>query len=321
MSPKPVTALLGDIGATNARFAILTGTTIGPIATLNVGDFATPSDAIRAFLAAQPAGRTPERAAIAAAGPLADGRIAMTNAPWTVDGDTIRDAFGFSSADILNDFAALAWALPALTPADVRQIGGGSAVAGAPLAVIGPGTGFGVAGLVRGIGEDIVLVTEGGHATLPGDSARDDAVIAVLRRKFGHVSIERALSGSGLESLCEAVAFVEQIETPAREAPDIVLHALEGDCLASVTTLELFCELLGTVAGNVALTLGARGGLYIAGGMVPRFVDFLAKSRFRARFEGKGRLAPYLAAIPTAVITHPFPAFPGLARLASRHSG
>ena len=318
MSAKPVSALLGDVGATNARFAILTGTTIGPISTLNVGDFATPVDAIRAFLAAEPADSKPERAAIAAAGPLIGGRITMTNAPWTVDADVIRAAFGFSNAVVLNDFAALAWALPALTAVDVHQIGGGDPIAGAPLAVLGPGTGFGVAGLVRGNGEDIVLVTEGGHATLPGDSARDDAIIAVLRRKFGHVSIERALCGAGLESLCEAVALVDKIDTPPRAAPDVVRHALAGDCAASVATLELFCELLGTVAGNVALTLGARGGLYIAGGMVPRFVDFLARSRFRARFEGKGRLAPYLAAIPTAVITHPFPAFPGLARVAAR---
>lgn len=321
VTPHPVIALVGDIGATNARFALLSGTTIGPIAMLNVGDFATPIDAIRAFLAVQAGEARPTCAAIAAAGPVVDGRIVMTNAPWTVDGEAIRDAFGFASALVINDFAALAWSLPALTAGDVRQIGGGAPLAGAPLAVLGPGTGFGVAGLVRGRGEDIVLVTEGGHATLAGDTARDDAVIAFLRRKFGHVSIERALSGDGLESLCEAVSFVDGIETPARAAPEIVQHALQGDCPASVAALELFCELLGTVAGNVALTLGARGGLFIAGGMVPRFVDFLARSRFRTRFEGKGRLKPYLAAIPTAVIVHPYPAFPGLARLVARQGG
>lgn len=320
MSPPPVMALLGDVGATNARFAILAGTTLGPIATLDVHDFATPVDAIRAFLAAHGAGAAPTRAAIAAAGPLVDGRVTMTNAPWTVDGESICRAFGFNDTVVINDFAALAWALPAFTGTDVRRIGGGRAVEGAPLAVIGPGTGFGVAGLVRGRGEDIALVTEGGHATLAGDTARDDAIIAVLRRKFGHVSIERALSGGGLESLCEAVAVVDGIETPVREAPEVVLHALKGDCPASVAALELFCELLGTVAGNIALTLGARGGLYVAGGMVPRFVDFLEKSRFRARFKGKGRLAGYLAAIPTAVIIHPYPAFPGLARLIARQA-
>lgn len=315
-----MTAVLGDIGATNARFAMLQGDRIGPIATLNVSDFATPLDALRAFLSAQPADLRPTRAAIAAAGPLTDGRIVMTNAPWTIDGADIDAAFGFASTIVVNDFAALAWSLPALTAADLRQIGGGAAVAGAPRAVLGPGTGFGIAGLIRGRHEDIVLVTEGGHATLAGVTERDDAIIAVLRRKFGHVSIERALSGGGLEALCEAVTLVDGVEAPARPAADVVLHALTGTCAASRAALELFCAWLGAVAGNVALTLGARGGVYIAGGMVPRFVDFLARSAFRARFEGKGRLAAYLAAIPTAVITHPHPAFPGLARLAIREA-
>jgi glucokinase len=311
---------LGDIGATNARFATLRGAQIGPITSLNVRDFATPVDALRVFLAAQPADFRPTRAAFAGAGPLLDGRITMTNAPWTIDGAVIDAAFGWSSTVILNDFAALAWSLPALTAADIRPIGGGRAVAGAPLAVLGPGTGFGVAGLVRGRAEEIVLVTEGGHATLAGVTDRDDAIIAVLRRRFGHVSVERALSGGGLEALCDAVTLVDGLKTPTRDAADVVLHALAGDCAASVAALELFCAWLGSVAGNVALTLGARGGVYIAGGMVPRFVDFLARSPFRARFEGKGRLASYLAAIPTAVIVHPHPAFPGLARLVARHA-
>lgn len=318
MSTPTITAVLGDIGATNARFATLHGGQIGPITSLNVRDFATPVDALRAFLAAQPSDLRPTRAAIAGAGPLVDGRITMTNAPWTIDGPVIDAAFGWPSTIVLNDFAALAWSLPALTPADIHPIGGGVAVAGAPLAVLGPGTGFGVAGLVPGRDEEIALVTEGGHATLASVTDRDDAIIAVLRRQFGHVSVERALSGRGLEALYAAVTLVDGIEAPAREAPEVVSHALAGDCPASMAALELFCTWLGTVAGNVALTLGARGGVYIAGGMVPRFVDFLARSPFRARFEGKGRLAGYLAAIPTAVIVHPHPAFPGLARLVAR---
>jgi len=314
-----MTAILGDIGATHARFAIFDGTTIGAATVLDVRGFATPVEAIGHFLAAASPATKPQNAVIAAAGALVGQRIAMTNAPWVVDGELIRAAFTLSNVAVLNDFEALARSLPALGAGDVRRIGGGAPLPAAPLAVLGPGTGFGVAGFIPGGAEETVLVTEGGHATLAGDTARDDAVIAFLRQRFAHVSIERALCGDGLAALCEAVIAVDR--TPpalGRAAPEIVQHALGGDCAVCVAALDLFCELLGTVAGNVALTLGARGGVYIGGGMVPRFVDFLARSRFRERFEGKGRLAPYLAAIPTAVIVHPQPAFLGLARLAQR---
>ncbi len=311
-------ALLADLGATYARFAILQDGKIGVITTLNVRDFATPTDAIRAFLARPGAGPAPVKGVIAGAGPEVGGRLVMTNAPWTVDGAEIRDAFGWTSTVVLNDFAALAWSLPALAAADVRRIGGGTSVDGAPQAVIGAGTGFGVAGLIRGRQEEIVVVTEGGHATLAGETDREDAIIEILRHRFGHVSIERALSGAGLRSLCEAIAEVDGVTAPDGEAPEIVARALRGDCPASRATIELFCELLGSVAGNIALTLGARGGVFIAGGLAPRFLDLLVRSHFRERFEGKGRLKEYLAAVPTVVVTHPEPAFIGLARLAAR---
>jgi glucokinase len=314
------TAILGDLGATYARLALLHRGKIGPITTVNVEDYSTPVDAIRAFLESASADR-PTHATIAAAGPVVNDRIVMTNAPWVVDAGTITAAFGLSSTVILNDFAALAWALPALTVADVQQVGRGTAAAGAPLAVLGPGSGFGVAGLVRGQKEEIAVVTEGGHATLPADNEREEAIIRALREKFGHVSIERALSGSYLGALCTAVAAVDGLLDPGGDAPEIVSRALQRSCPASLATLELFCALLGSVAGNIALTLGAQGGVFIAGGLVPRFLDFFQRSTFRERFEGKGRLTEYLARVPTCVITHPHPAFLGLARLAARSRG
>ena len=231
---------------------------------------------------------------------------------------SIAGAFGLAAVTVLNDFEALARSLPSLTADDVRKVGGGTPVANAPMAVLGPGTGFGLAALACGAHDEIVLVTEGGHATLAAETARDEAVVGVLRRSLGHVSIERALSGNGLAALCAAVAEIDGRSAAADDPAGIVEHALTGTCPTCVAALDLFCEWLGAVAGNIALTLGARGGVFIGGGMVPRFVDVLERSRFRARFEGKGRLAGYLAAIPTAAIIHPQPTFLGLARLLSQ---
>jgi len=163
-----------------------------------------------------------------------------------------------------------------------------------------------------------VLVTEGGHATLSSENRREDAIILALRQQLHHVSVERVLSGSGLIQLYQAIARIDGKAVPPRDNGEIILHALAGDCEVSRETLELFCAFLGGAAGNVALTLGARGGVFVAGGIVPRFTDFLQQSAFRERFEAKGRMSAYLRRIPTAVIIHPTPAFIGLAYLANR---
>ena len=306
--------LLADIGGTNARFAILEDGKLGCVAAVQVADFASPEDALRAYLAKEALGHAPEAAAIAAAGPVIEGKVALTNASWTVDGASLREALRLRSAAVVNDFAALAWSLPALGASDVRAIGRGSPVAGAPTAVLGPGTGFGIAVLLREAGRESVLVGEGGHATLAGESRREDAVIDALRAVFGHLSLERVLSGDGLGHLYDAVAALDGIAAPKRTAAEIVARALSGGCIASARALELFCAFLGSVAGNVALTFGARGGVHIGGGMVPHFAEYLARSPFRERFEAKGRMRGYLAAIPTRVIMHPHPAFLGLER-------
>jgi len=307
--------LLADIGGTNARFAILEHGKLGCIAEVKVAHFASPEDALRAYLAKEGRGHAPEAAAIAAAGPVIEGKVALTNASWTVDVASLREALRLRLAAVVNDFAALAWSLPALRASDVRAIGRGSSVVGAPTAVLGPGTGLGIAALLREGGRESVLVGEGGHATLAGESRREDAIIDALRGVFGHLSVERVLSGGGLGHLYDAVAALDGIATPKRTAAEVVAQALSGGCIASERALELFCAFLGSVAGNVALTFGARGGVHIGGGMVPHFVEYLARSPFRERFEAKGRMRGYLAAIPTRVIMHPHPAFLGLERL------
>ena len=314
--------LLADIGATNARFALLRHGTLGQVSAYQVTAYPTPEDAARAFLDDTLAGTPPPRSAvIAAAGAPVDGKISMVNAGWTLDPALLAPALGLSTVRVLNDFEALAWALPDLGPDDLVALDDVPRPSTGTLAVIGPGTGFGLAALVRGTADDRPVVTEGGHATLAAEDAREDAVIDCLRAEFGHVSVERVLSGAGLAALYRALAKVENRPAPERDSPAIVAHALDGDCPHSRETLAMFCAFLGSVAGNTALTLGATGGVFIAGGVTPRFRSFLVTSAFRERFEAKGRLQPYLARIPARLIVHPNPAFVGLCRLARQSDG
>jgi glucokinase len=200
---------------------------------------------------------------------------------------------------------------------DVHSLGGGSAVSGAPMVVLGPGSGLGVAGLVGDGSRPIVVASEGGHATLPASSVREDAVLDHLRKRFGHVSAERVLSGPGIENLYHAIAALDGIDAPSRNAAEITNAALQGTCPTSRATLDMFCAMLGGFAGNAALTYGARGGVYIAGGIAPRILDYLAASEFRRRFEQKGRFRAYLEAVPSQVIVHPAANFLGLMSLAA----
>jgi glucokinase len=308
-------AILADIGGTNARFALSKGAEIGRPATFSVEDHGSLVDAVRAFLDGPAAGHRPKRALIAAAGPVVKGRIVLTNSPWTVDPEHIRHGLQLDDVRVLNDFEALAWSLPRLGAEDLFFVGVDGPGQGAR-AVMGPGSGFGLSALASGEGGWVALVTEGGHATLSSENEREDALIRALRQQLPHVSVEHVLSGPGIARLYLASAQVDGVAVERRRSSDIVKHALAGDCQRSHETLELFCAFLGSVAGNIALTLGAQGGLFIGGGIVPRFAEFLRRSAFRERFEAKGRMASYLRRIPTAVIMHPHPAFLGLSYLA-----
>lgn len=317
MASAPASALLADIGATNARFALLVGSDVTVHETYAVADHASPVEAARAFLGGPATGHHPQRALIAAAGPVDNGRVTMTNAAWVVDSERIAKGLNMHAVHVLNDFEALGWALPALRPEHLVTLGPATGDRGT-MAVLGPGTGFGLAAMAHGRQEEVVLVTEGGHATLASENRREDAVILSLRQQLHRVSVESVLSGPGMTQLYHAIARTDGRTVPSRDNAEIIEHALAGDCEVSRETLELFCAFLGSAAGNVALTLGARGGVFIAGGIAPRFTDFLRRSAFRERFEAKGRMSGYLARIPTAVIVHPTPAFIGLAYLANR---
>jgi glucokinase len=313
--------LLGDIGATNARFALLSDGILGPIKYFTVAEFPRFPDVVDAFFGGERRPSAVRRAALAVAGPVDEGRCVLTNCPWTIDAHELCTGFGLSEVHLSNDFEAIALSLPYLAAADLYRLGGGKAVGGAPMAVLGPGTGLGVACLVPGSQGPIAIATEGGHATMAATSRREEAIIDYLRQQFGHVSAERVVSGSGLENLYRAVVALDGVYAPQRDAAEITTAALEGGCPIAGAALELFCAMLGTIAGNIALTFGARGGVYIAGGIAPRIADFMSGSDFRARFEHKGRFRNYVEAIPSSVILHPAITFVGLSAIANRAPG
>ncbi len=316
MHGDPDQVVLGDIGGTNARFAFLVDDRIGSIETLAVGDYPRFADSLAAFLSRRPETRAFARLFLACAGPIADGRCELTNSSWIIDAAELRASFNCATVRVFNDFEALAWSLPILTLSDLFTIGSGGADRTASMAVLGPGTGLGVACYALTSAGEIVIVSEGGHATLPATSRREDAIIEQLRNRFGHVSVERVLSGDGLVNLYEAIAAIDQLSAAQRSAANITAGAIERACPICREALDLFCAMLGSVAGDVALTFAAKGGVFIAGGIAPQIVEYLRDSQFRTRFESKGRFKSYLANIATSVIVRREPAFLGLQRLA-----
>jgi glucokinase len=315
---KPeLSIVLADVGGTNVRFALLTGERMGEIEYRLVRDFPHFADALAAFLARNNV--KVGAAVLAAAGVVQGERCALTNNSWVVDGAELCARFGFSRVRVVNDFEAIAWSLPHLDHKELHSFGGRETIAGAPKLALGPGTGLGIAAYVPREKQDFVLGGEGGHGTMPGASPREDAIIAHLRTRFDHVSAERVISGSGLENLYRAIAAIDGATVPERDAAAITQAALEGSCPVSRAAIDTFCAMLGDVAGNFALLFGARGGVYIAGGIVPRLRDYLSQTRFRARFEAKGRLRFYLEPIPVYVIRHTEPAFVGLRALAAQY--
>jgi len=311
--------LLGDIGATNARFGLADRTgKIERVRVLACDEHREIAGAIAAYLAEDGPAEPPQEAALAVASPVTGDQVTLTNHPWSFSVVALKHQLGLTRLIVVNDFAANALAVPRLRPEDRLQVGGGTPEAASPIGVIGPGTGLGVSGLVPTASGFLALAGEGGHATLPAEDARESAVIDRLRHRFEHVSAERALSGQGLVNIYTTLAEIAGVPAAPFTPAQIADRALgESEPLVR-EALAMFCAMLGTVAGNLALTLGARGGIYIAGGIVPRLGQRFAESAFRRRFEAKGRMRPYLAAIPTYVVTHPVPAFLGLLALLER---
>jgi glucokinase len=307
--------LLGDIGGTNARWAwqAAPGAALQHYTSYPCARFESLQAVVEQFLHDHRL-PVPARVAFGIATAVTGDLVQMTNFHWTFSVAGLQAALGVERCLVLNDFAAIAGALPALTAADSRRIGGGEPVLGDPVAVLGPGTGLGVAGLVQvHPGRHITIAGEGGHVTLAAANVREAAVLAQLQRRFGHASAERALSGPGLVNLYQAVCVIDAQPCLALEPADISARAQAGADAACTEALQLFGGFLGSVAGNLALTLGARGGIYIGGGIVPRLGLAFDALPFRQRFEDKGRFRSYLERIPTAVITAPAPGLYGAA--------
>jgi glucokinase len=312
--------LLADIGGTNARFALATQSgEFVHIKVLGCSDYATLSDAISAYLDmagdSGAAVASIRHAAFAIANPVEGDLVSMTNHHWSFSINRLRDAHTLDSLLVVNDFAALAMALPHLQDDQKVRVGtAGVLIPNRPIGLIGPGTGLGVAAVIPvGQGRYIALPGEGGHASFAPCSKQESDILEFLRQEFGHVSAERLLSGMGLELIHRALTGQRM------DAPDITNGALDGSCDDCVATVEQFCAILGSMAGNVALTLGATGGMFIGGGIVPRLGNLFTESSFRERFEGKGRLSPYLQRIPTWLITEQYPALSGVAAMLADH--
>jgi glucokinase len=323
--------LLADIGGTNARFALETGAgRIELIEVLSCAAHATLADALRTYMAlpAVAAAGAVRHAAIAIANPVVGDFVRMTNHHWEFSIAALRAECGFEELAVVNDFYALAMALPHLADGDKCQVGGGAPVAGTPIGLLGAGTGLGVSGLVPVDDTPAcakptwtALRSEGGHVTF---SPANDTEIAILQfawREFGHVSAERFLSGAGLELIYRALAHRRGVAADALDAPEVTRRGLAGTCALCAEVIEVFCGMLGTIAGNLAVTLGAQGGVYIGGGIVPRLGERFATSCFRARFEQKGRFAAYLAQVPTYVIKAEYPAFVGVSAILTDRLG
>ncbi len=317
------TILLADIGGTNSRFAILMDGAIHPLPPVRTGDHRSLDAAMAAALVPHQ-GPAPTRALLAVAGPVDGDRMHLTNADWDVDGRRLRDSFGLRSVRLVNDFAAVAWSMPALGADDLLSIDGAPpSPAGTdpdePIVAVGPGTGLGVAAYLPGRPPRVVP-GEAGHATLAAADPGEEAVIRRLRARFGHVSAERALSGPGIVNLYRAIAERDGAAVPDLSPDEVTAAALDGTSATAAAALGMFCAMLGGFAGNLALTFRSGGGVRIAGGIPPKIAPFLRGSPFHERFVGKGRFEAWLRSVPVAIIIHPAAALVGLARLAGQEA-
>lgn len=309
----PHLILVADIGGTSSRLALVGPDSHPQDVRIHRNDAFSGFEAlIEADLATRgDAADDVGGAVLAIAGPADGEEVRLTNRDWSFAKQEMRKRFGWQTLRGVNDFEALAYGVPALQPADLVAIGGGEAVAGAPMMVCGPGTGFGVAGLQQIGGEFHAITGEGGHCRLGATNTEEARLIAHMVRELGPVAVEHALSGSGL-------ARIHRILTGDRLSPEeVIALANEGD-IEAVETCQLFLRLFGRIAGDFALTFDARGGVFLAGGVSIGLLPFFEASPFREAFEEHPPFDPRLAATPVSVITHPTPGLLGCAQLGGR---
>jgi glucokinase len=316
--------LIGDIGGTNARFAMANQTHPGfhDAIELKCRDYESSSDAIRHYLA-EAGMTTPDAICLAAAGPLVDHSIKVTNNHWNLSMASLASEFDLDAVRLVNDFEAIAYSIPFIGPEDRVAVG---APHGTDLenrdfnvAILGPGTGLGVAGLSARNGQLFAITGEGGHVGFAPETARQSEILRVLRGRFERVSSERLVAGSGIENIYWALLELEGKESRPLSAADIFVAAAES--ATAVEAVRLFFEIMAQVAGDLALTLGAFDGVYIAGGIAKRYPEILRDGTFRVAFTAKGRHRHIVERIPTYLITHPQPGLLGASYLAQKLAG
>lgn len=311
--------LIGDIGGTNARFALANQTHPGfhEVLELKCRDFETSSDAIRHYLA-EVGVSAPDAICLAAAGPLVDHSIKVTNNHWTLSSASLASEFDLDAVSLVNDFEAIAYSIPFIGSQDRMTIGTPTGTdlgkRDFDVAILGPGTGLGVAGLGGLNGRLFAITGEGGHVGFAPETERQMQLLTALRGRFDRVSAERLVAGSGIENIYLALLDLEGQPADPLSAAEVFAAASNSTVAAEAVTL--FFQILGQVAGDLALTLGAFDGVYIAGGIAKRYPDILCDGTFRAAFEAKGRHGHIMGRIPTYLITHPQPGLLGASYLA-----
>ena len=302
-------SLVADIGGTNARFSALPLGDLESEYTFNHSVEEHPQfselivDVVKEIIQATGWNSAPKNACFAVACPADNEEIAFTNSHWHFTKSELKALLNCEQVWVINDFEAVAHGITELDEKDFVQVGGDTSVAEKPIGILGAGTGLGIAGLVNLNNGYHVLDTEGGHADFPPINDKQAAVVNLLREEYGRVSLERLLSGNGIFNIYKSLCALESQETVHAKPADIVAAAQTGQDSIALQTLNMFCEGMGSAAGNLALTLGAKGGIYIAGGVVPKFQDFFVKSDFRLKFEDKGRFVNYLKPIPVYLVT------------------
>ena len=300
--------LIGDLGGTNCRLALSeAGGAPEQLCSLRAADFPTLEEAVQHYLEEVKA--SPDEACLAVAGPVSETRFQMTNVDWQCDRLALQRQFGIQQLAFINDFEAIALSLPALQDADLMALGG-SIDLSAPMAVLGPGTGLGAALLIPCDGHFKAISTEGGHTSLQAENEIEQQVFAYWREQGIPLSRESFLSGIGLYRLYQAIAHISHQPLRANNGGDVSALAEAGDATAC-HAIAMFMGLLGSAAGDQALGSGARGGIFLAGGILPKLRQHLANSDFRQRFENKAPMAHYLRPIAVRLVLHDNPGLLG----------
>lgn len=310
------TLLVADIGGTNARFALVVSgeKRLSQFMNLPTRDYSGIVPAACEYLG-QLSCELPSRACIAVACPVWGDTVSLTNNDWSFSIDEVRQSLKMGQLMVVNDFKALAAGVPLLSADERVQIGNGSPIPDRPISVIGPGTGLGVATIVPDGGRHFVLDGEGGHVGFAPGNEREIEILRLLSRQFGRVSTERILSGEGMATLYRVLAKIDGVDSITLAAADIIEQAKSNSCSRCLETVSIFCAILGSFAGDTAMTLSSQGGVFIGGGIVPRIVELIKDSPFRARFESKGRTSSFIKNVPTYLISTEHTALTGAASL------